>query len=90
MGKDAASNQSISVPVLLPGPKHIVETQLLSVDPQGRAGQILVMLYTNHPSGNAGAQGSGTQLLPVANSVSQSCSPLLSAAVKMPACELIN
>mmetsp|Transcript_13797 Transcript_13797/g.22981 ORF Transcript_13797/g.22981 Transcript_13797/m.22981 type:complete len:603 (+) Transcript_13797:119-1927(+) len=45
MGHDLHSRQSVVVPILLPGPKQLVETQVLSIDPQGRAGQILVLLY---------------------------------------------
>jgi len=45
MGYDHNSCQNITVPVLLPGPKQLVETQVLCVDEQGRAGTILVLLY---------------------------------------------
>lgn len=45
MGYDVNSQQCIMVPVLLPGPKQIFETQTMCIDPQGRAGQILVLLY---------------------------------------------
>ena len=44
MGHNSNSQQSISVPVLLPGPKVIIETEVLNVDSQGRSGQIAVML----------------------------------------------
>ena len=44
MGHNSNSQQCISVPVLLPGPKLLIETEVLNVDPQGRAGQITVML----------------------------------------------
>lgn len=30
----------------LQGPKQLVDTQVLCVDPQGRSGQILVLLYS--------------------------------------------
>lgn len=45
MGYDATSQQNIVVPILLPGPKQTVETQVKCIDPQGRAGQILVLMY---------------------------------------------
>lgn len=44
MGYNSNSRHSITVPVLLPGPKHIVETEILNIDPQGRSGSIGVML----------------------------------------------
>ena len=45
MGHDASSRQCIVMPVLLPGPKHTVEAEILSVDPQGRAGTVLLLLH---------------------------------------------
>ena len=36
---------SLSLPTFLQGPKQLVETQVLCVDEQGRAGTILVLLY---------------------------------------------
>ena len=38
--------------------KHIVETQVLSIDSQGRAGQLLLMLL---PSSDGGGQPSGSE-----------------------------
>lgn len=40
------SNQGAGyiIPVLLPGPKHIIEANVISLDPAGRAGQIVLML----------------------------------------------
>eukprot|EP01038_Epipyxis_sp_PR26KG_P009508 gene9508-12808_t len=46
MGHDVNSSQNIIVPILLPGPKHIIETQVLCIDPQGRAGQLQLLLYS--------------------------------------------
>lgn len=74
MGFDSSSKQSINIPLLLPGPKIIVETHVLSVDVQGRSGQILCLLY---PSDS----GSASQ------NASLSVSPLLTASVKMPVAE---
>jgi hypothetical protein len=34
--------------VCLQGPKHIIETQILNIDPDGRAGQILLLIYNNN------------------------------------------
>ena len=45
MGHDANSRQCIVMPLLLPGPKHTVEAEILSVDPQGRAGAVLLLLH---------------------------------------------
>lgn len=36
---------SLLLPTFLQGPKQLVETQVLCVDEQGRAGTILVLLY---------------------------------------------
>jgi hypothetical protein len=47
MGHEPESQQSIVIPILLPGPKQLLETSIYNIDPQGRAGQILVMLYKN-------------------------------------------
>jgi hypothetical protein len=71
MGHAENSYQSMTIPILLPGPKHVIETQILSCDPQGRAGQILIMLL---PSGEQEAAAGGAI-------------PLLSASVRMPASE---
>lgn len=51
------------------GPKHVFEAEILSVDPQGRAGQVLLLLCS------------------LSNSSSL---PMLSASVRMPACELLT
>lgn len=40
--------RSLSVPMLLPGPKYVLDAELTNIDPQGRAGQVLLLLY--HPS----------------------------------------
>lgn len=54
MGYDEASNQSISIPIILPGPKLIVETEIYSIDEQGRGGQVYCILYqTNQTATNA-------------------------------------
>jgi len=45
--------QTITVPILLPGPKQSAEAEILSIDLQGRAGQVLVLL------------GSSTSAVPV-------------------------
>jgi Bardet-Biedl syndrome 1 protein len=55
------------IPVLLPGPKHFVELNVLSLDPSGRAGQVTIMM-----------------------SQSDRTEPMLSAAVRMPASELVD
>ena len=44
MGYSSTSRHSITIPMLLPGPKHIIETEILNIDPQGRSGSIGVML----------------------------------------------
>lgn len=43
-GSALHSKQCISVPILLPGPRHIVEAEILSVDAAGRAGSVLILL----------------------------------------------
>lgn len=45
MGYDDKSSQSIVVPVLLPGVKHLVQTQVMCIDAGGRSAQILCLLY---------------------------------------------
>jgi len=42
--------QVINVPILLPGPKQCAEAEILSIDPQGRAGQVLILLGTSSSS----------------------------------------
>lgn len=49
-GPGLKPRQCIPVPILLPGPKHVFEAELLSTDPQGRAGQVLVLLGNNTSS----------------------------------------
>lgn len=39
--------QSIPVPILLPGPKHIIEAEVLSIDAMGRSGQLLLLLVSS-------------------------------------------
>ena len=74
MGHVPSSNQSVTIPILLPGPKHVIETEVLSVDPQGRAGLILILLCSNNNSSASEA-------------LSGSAIPLLSASVRMPTSE---
>lgn len=76
MGHDSSSQQSLAIPVLLPGPKHVVETHVLSVEPQGRAGQVLLLLYSSAYASSA---------VPGPNA--SSCIPMLSASVRMPTSE---
>ena len=45
------ANHTIVVPILLPGPKHCFEAEVLCVDPQGRAGQIVILLSSAPKSG---------------------------------------
>jgi hypothetical protein len=61
MGFDANSQQSIFVPVLLPGPRVIFETQILSVDPMGRSGQIMCLLYADNVRGQVGVAPQSTR-----------------------------
>lgn len=50
MGHSAASKQCLSIPMLLPGPKYILETEVLSIDAQGRAGVVYLLLHKHgHP-----------------------------------------
>ena len=44
MGHCPNSKHCINVPLLLPGPKHKFQTEIMNTDPQGRAGQVVVML----------------------------------------------
>ena len=46
----ASSSQSISIPILIPGPKLTYEAEVLNIDPTGRAGQILVLMQGNDSS----------------------------------------
>eukprot|EP00603_Paraphysomonas_imperforata_P008422 CAMPEP_0114427968 /NCGR_PEP_ID=MMETSP0103-20121206/8665_1 /TAXON_ID=37642 ORGANISM="Paraphysomonas imperforata, Strain PA2" /NCGR_SAMPLE_ID=MMETSP0103 /ASSEMBLY_ACC=CAM_ASM_000201 /LENGTH=599 /DNA_ID=CAMNT_0001597133 /DNA_START=109 /DNA_END=1908 /DNA_ORIENTATION=- len=43
-GNASHAKQCISVPILLPGPRHAVEAELLSIDPNGRAGTVMILL----------------------------------------------
>eukprot|EP00607_Mallomonas_marina_P007613 CAMPEP_0182419960 /NCGR_PEP_ID=MMETSP1167-20130531/4352_1 /TAXON_ID=2988 /ORGANISM="Mallomonas Sp, Strain CCMP3275" /LENGTH=517 /DNA_ID=CAMNT_0024595209 /DNA_START=56 /DNA_END=1609 /DNA_ORIENTATION=+ len=45
-----AGQQSFLVPILLPGPKHILEAEVMCIDERGRAGQILLLLVGNRSS----------------------------------------
>lgn len=56
MGYDELSRPSVYVPILLPGPKIVVETTILSIDSMGRAGQILCLLYTDNNNTTANGQ----------------------------------
>ena len=47
MGHKNTSKQVIQVPLLLTGPKHEIETEIQSIDPQGKSGQVLIYLYNN-------------------------------------------
>eukprot|EP00981_Chlorochromonas_danica_P004364 scaffold869_cov160-Ochromonas_danica.AAC.18 len=60
--------QSLAVPVLLPGVRQTLQTHVLCVDAAGRAGQLLLLLCAGNPAGTSLSSGS----------------PLLSASVKMP------
>ena len=53
MGHNDKSKQSVKVPVLLTGPKHIFDTEIQSIDPQGKSGQLLVYLYNSTYSASA-------------------------------------
>jgi hypothetical protein len=48
MGRSSNSLQTtpILVPVLLPGVQQTFEADILSIDPQGRAGQVLILLQS--------------------------------------------
>lgn len=50
MGYSRSSLQCCTIPVLLPGPKHIIETEIKSIDAQGRATSVLVILSPTSPS----------------------------------------
>ena len=41
----SSADQCVSVPALLPGPKYVVDAAVKCVDPAGRSGYILVMIY---------------------------------------------
>lgn len=47
MGHNNKSKQIINVPVLLTGPKHDFETEIQSIDPQGKSGQLLIYVCNN-------------------------------------------
>jgi len=44
MGYSRTSRQCIPVSILLPGPRHVVETEVRNTDAQGRASTILIVL----------------------------------------------
>jgi Bardet-Biedl syndrome 1 protein len=89
MGFDEKSQQSLYVSVLLPGPRAILETQILSIDPMGRGGQILCLVYRDNAQSNnlgasttTGGKDKSDAVAPLVSAI-----PLLSAAVKMPQAE---
>jgi Bardet-Biedl syndrome 1 protein len=91
MGFDDKSQQSLYVPVLLPGPRLVLETQILCIDPIGRGGQILCLVYRDNAHSNnllapSSATSSSKEKLDVVAPL-VSAIPLLSAAVKMPPAE---
>lgn len=47
MGHKNTSKQVIQIPLLLTGPKHEIETEIQSIDPQGKSGQLLIYLYNS-------------------------------------------
>jgi len=49
-GGSSGQKHSIPIPIILPGPKHVVEAEMLSIDPMGRAGQVLVLLGSSSSS----------------------------------------
>ena len=38
-------DQSVKLPAILPGPKYVVDARVKSIDPSGRSGYILVLVY---------------------------------------------
>lgn len=96
MGHCPESQQSIAVPILLPGPKHVIETQILNTDAQGRAGQVVVMLThgllstggANVVSAGVASTGSGAPMAGAA--AGGSFVPILFATVRMPVSELLD
>ena len=80
-------NHSIPVSILLPGPKHCFEAEVVCIDSQGRAGQIILMLSSAQKDG-----GSRYVILQIYTMLSTALSsvPLLSASVKMPSSELLS
>lgn len=63
MGQGEGSQQSIPVPILLPGPKYLVEAEVMNIDAQGRAGQVVLLLF-NPNSGSALPMLSATVRMP--------------------------
>ena len=53
MGHNNKSKQIIQIPLLLTGPKHDFETEIQSIDPQGKSGQLLIYIYNNSYSVSA-------------------------------------
>lgn len=88
MGHTSNSKHCINVPVLLPGPKHKFETEILNTDPQGRAGQVIVMLT----HGLLSNVGEDVMSIPLGQSKVPPSSfvPILFANVKMPVSELLD
>ena len=64
--------QAIVVPALIPGVKHFLEVKIRCIDPQGRSGNITVVLQHSQAGGNN----------------NDSSFPIVSANVKMPISEL--
>jgi hypothetical protein len=88
MGHCANSQHVINVPLLLPGPKQKFQTEILNTDPQGRAGQVVVMLT------HALLSNSGQEMMSAGAAVGSrnptSFTPILFATVKMPPSELLD
>uniref|UniRef100_A0A7S0XEZ2 Bardet-Biedl syndrome 1 N-terminal domain-containing protein n=1 Tax=Chromulina nebulosa TaxID=96789 RepID=A0A7S0XEZ2_9STRA len=51
MGHNSKSKQCIALPSLLPGVKHIQEASILNIDPQGRSGNVLIIIH--HPTSSS-------------------------------------
>jgi len=62
IGYSKRSVPVISVPILLPGPKHSVETEVMNIDPQGKAGQVVILM---HQSGSSLPKLSVTVKMPL-------------------------
>lgn len=77
MGHEQGSAQCLAVPLLLPGPRIILETRILCIDPVGRGGQLMCLLYQT-VTASGGVVGAKESVAAVS---------LLTAAVKMPPSE---
>lgn len=62
MGYSTRSSSVITIPILLPGPKHIVETEVMNIDPQGKAGQVVILM---HQGGSSLPKLSATVKMPL-------------------------